>query len=66
MAQLNQFRREVQISFKQAEAAIDLANEHNFPVWKALGTVLHGWALVMQGASEDLKEAKALLEDLSD
>jgi predicted ATPase len=37
---------------EQAEAAVALATEKGFPFWEAAGTILRGWALVIQGQSE--------------
>jgi predicted ATPase/class 3 adenylate cyclase len=51
-ALLHQFRREAPAVQEQAEAATTLATTRGFPVWLALGTSLHGWALAMQGQSE--------------
>jgi class 3 adenylate cyclase/predicted ATPase len=48
-----QFRRDVLFVHKQAEATIALATEQGFPLWVALGTILRGWALAMQGQGEE-------------
>jgi predicted ATPase/energy-coupling factor transporter ATP-binding protein EcfA2 len=53
MAQLNQYRREVQATLEQAEATIALANEQGFPVWVEYGTPLLAWTQVMQGKTEE-------------
>ena len=53
MAQLNQFRREVQATLERAEATIALSNEQGFPVWVDYGTPLRAWTLVMQGNTEE-------------
>jgi len=53
MAQLNQFRREVQATLEQAEATIALSNEQGFPVMVDYGTPLRAWTLVMQGNTEE-------------
>ena len=53
MAQLNQFRREVQATLERAEATIALSNEQGFPLWVELGTPLRAWSLVMQGNTEE-------------
>jgi predicted ATPase len=37
---------------EQAEAAAALATEKGFPFWEAAGTILRGWALVIQGQGE--------------
>jgi len=49
---LHQHRREVPAAHEQAEAATTLATEQGFAYWLARGTVLHGWALAMQGQAE--------------
>ncbi len=38
---------------EQAEAAVALSTEQGFPLWAALGTILRGWALAMQGQGEE-------------
>jgi predicted ATPase len=43
------FRREVQTVHEQAEATITLATEQGFPLFLALGMVLRGWSLAVQG-----------------
>jgi predicted ATPase len=48
-AWLHQYRREAQQAQAQAEAAIALATQHEIAQWLALGTVLRGWAVTMQG-----------------
>jgi predicted ATPase len=53
MAVVSQFRREVLTAHEQAEAAIGLATERGFAHWAALGTILRGWALAMQGQREE-------------
>jgi hypothetical protein len=52
--------RDVPAVHEQAEAAVALSTDKGFPGWAALGTSLRGWALAI-----DLREAKALLEELS-
>jgi class 3 adenylate cyclase/predicted ATPase len=52
-ANVYQFRREVQAVRQKAEALIQFATEQNFPYWKGLGTLLHGWALVEQGERDE-------------
>jgi predicted ATPase len=49
---VSQYRRDVPAVHAQAEAAVALATEQGFPLWVALGTSLHGWALVKQGQGE--------------
>jgi predicted ATPase len=53
IAQLNQYRREVQATLEQTEATIALSNEQDFPVWVEYGTPLRAWTLVMQGRTEE-------------
>jgi predicted ATPase len=49
----SQFRRDVLAVHEHAEAAIALAIEQGFPLWAAWGTILRGWAQVMQGQGEE-------------
>ena len=49
---VHQCRREVLAAHEQAAAAMTLATEQGFAQWVARGTVLHGWALAMQGQGE--------------
>jgi predicted ATPase len=53
IAQLNQFRRDVQATLEQAEATIALSIEQGFPVMVDYGTPLRAWTLVMQGHTEE-------------
>ena len=46
---LHQFRREAPATQAQAAALMTLATEQGFALRLAQGTVLHGWALAMQG-----------------
>ena len=50
-AVFHQYRREVQAAQGHAEAAIRLATE--FPLWKACGSMLRGWALAHQGQAQE-------------
>ena len=44
---------------KFAEKAIQLSREHQFPLWEAVGTLYHGWAVTAQGDIESgLAEAR--------
>jgi predicted ATPase len=52
-AMFHQFRREVRLTHKRAEAAISLAKEQGFPHWIAHGSLLCGWALVQQGQAQE-------------
>jgi predicted ATPase len=46
---LYHFRRGALATHEQAEATIALATEQGFMFWLSVGTILHGWALAMQG-----------------
>jgi predicted ATPase/DNA-binding winged helix-turn-helix (wHTH) protein len=48
-----QFRREAQAAQERAEAAIRLCTEQGFPYWLAIGTLLQGWVLTVQGQGEE-------------
>ena len=50
---VSQLRRDVPAVHEQAEAAVALATEQGFPFWVAMGTILRGWALAMQGQGEE-------------
>ncbi len=50
---LHQFRREAPAAHEQVEVLTTLATEQGFAYWIAMGTVLHGWALVEQGQVEE-------------
>jgi predicted ATPase len=45
---LHQWFREAQVARELAETAITLSTERGFPFWRALGTILRGWALTVQ------------------
>ena len=51
-ATVHQYRREVLAAHEQAAAAMTLATAQGFAEYVARGTVLHGWALAMQGQGE--------------
>src|SRR5262249_9669810 len=51
-AWVSQVRRDVPAVYEHAEAAVALATEQGFPLWRATGTGLRGWALAMQGQGE--------------
>jgi predicted ATPase len=56
-AVFHQFRREERCTQESAEATISLSKEQGFPQWMAVGSILHGWALVQQGqAQEGIKQ----------
>jgi class 3 adenylate cyclase/predicted ATPase len=46
-------RREVQVAQEHAEAAISLATEQGFPHWRAMSSMLRGWALAHQGRAQE-------------
>jgi predicted ATPase/class 3 adenylate cyclase len=48
-AVLHQLRREGHAAQECAEATIALAHEQGFTLWLAMGTILRGWALAVQG-----------------
>jgi predicted ATPase len=50
---MSQFRLDVLAVHEHAEAAVALATEQEFPQWVALGTILRGWALAMQGQGKE-------------
>jgi predicted ATPase len=50
--QVHQYCREVLAAHAQAAAAMTLATAQGFAFYLARGTVLHGWALAMQGQGE--------------
>jgi predicted ATPase len=50
---VSQFRRDVLAVHEHAEAAVALSTEQGFPQWAALGTILRGGALAMQGQGEE-------------
>ena len=52
-AVFHQFRREGHAAQERAEAAISLATEQGFPVWRAIGFILRGWALAHQGQAQE-------------
>jgi class 3 adenylate cyclase/predicted ATPase len=53
LAQFHQFRREGYAAQEGAKASILLAMEQGFPLFTARSAVLHGWALVQQGQTEE-------------
>jgi class 3 adenylate cyclase/predicted ATPase len=52
-AWLHQFRREAKSTEGLASAAIRLCGEQGFPLWKPMGGILLGWAMIEQGGSQD-------------
>lgn len=55
-AALHQLRREAGQAREKAEAAIAVSSEHGLVFYKAMATVIHGWALVEQGQQEEALE----------
>jgi class 3 adenylate cyclase/predicted ATPase len=51
-ATVSQLRRDVSAAYEHAEAAVALATEQGFTQWVAMGTILRGWALTLQGQGE--------------
>jgi predicted ATPase len=49
VAEIYQFRREVQRTQERAEALMTLSTEQRFAFWLVSATVLRGWALAEQG-----------------
>jgi predicted ATPase len=49
VAEIYQFRREVQQTQERAEALMTLSTEQRFAFWVVSATVLRGWALAEQG-----------------
>lgn len=45
-ATLHCFRREPRDTIAHADEALELAAEHGFPFWQAMGSTVRGWALV--------------------
>ena len=52
-AMFHQLRREVRCTQGRAAAAIRLAKEQGFPHWMAHSSMLHGWALALQGQGKE-------------
>jgi predicted ATPase len=52
-AWLRQLRREGQPAREHAEAAVALSAEQGFPLWRTMGVILQGWALVEDGRKEE-------------
>jgi DNA-binding winged helix-turn-helix (wHTH) protein/predicted ATPase len=51
VAVVHQFRRDAARVREHAEAAMRLATDGGFSLWEAHASMLHGWALAMQGQS---------------
>src|SRR5206468_7144152 len=50
---LHQRRGEPQMTQQQAEAAIKLATEQEFPLWQVSGEILQGWSIGIQGRTQE-------------
>ncbi|MGE0827413.1 MAG: hypothetical protein AB7P18_35480, partial [Candidatus Binatia bacterium] len=48
-AALYQLRQEIDLAYEHAQVTMTMATDHGFAPWSAMGTVLYGWALVLQG-----------------
>lgn len=53
LALIHQCRQEAPDVQHLASVAIRLSSEQGFPLWLAMGTILHGWALAMQAQPDD-------------
>jgi predicted ATPase len=62
-AALNAVSGEVKSAQEEAEAVIGLANEHGFPDWMGLATILRGWSVAMQGQPNQVIEAMRRMLD---
>jgi class 3 adenylate cyclase/predicted ATPase len=52
-AMFHQYCREGRAAQERAEAAFSLATEQGFPLWRAAGSILRGWALAQQGQARE-------------
>jgi predicted ATPase len=52
-AVVHQLRRDSDMAWAFAEAAIGVATRGGFPYWVAVGNVVRGWALAMQGHARE-------------
>jgi predicted ATPase len=63
VAFLHQLRGEMRESQEQAEATIALSEEHGIENWLAMGTLMRGWAVAMQGQPvEGIREMLSVLD----
>jgi predicted ATPase len=51
---VHRLRREEKLTQERAEASLTLSTEQGFTLWSALGTMLRGWALAVQGQEEGI------------
>jgi adenylate cyclase len=52
-AMLHHYRREPWATRQHASAAVTLSAEQEFPLWAAVGTLFHGWAVAAQGQEHE-------------
>jgi predicted ATPase len=50
---LHLWRREAELAHERSQAVLDIAGEHEFLVWTAVATCLHGAALARMGQAEE-------------
>jgi len=50
---LHVFRREPTEALRRAKETIAFANQHDFPQWRTLTTIYEGWALTLQGQTQE-------------
>jgi predicted ATPase/class 3 adenylate cyclase len=50
---LHLWRQEIELTQARARAMLEIAEEHDFQIWDALATVLHGATLVAMGKAEE-------------
>jgi predicted ATPase len=64
-ASVHQYVRDARTCKAQAEAAVALSTEHEFPFWRAIGTILRGWALAemneLETGIEEMRQGLAAL-----
>jgi predicted ATPase len=47
------WRREDELARERAQAVLDIAEEHDFPIWRAVGSCLRGAALAAMGSADE-------------
>jgi predicted ATPase len=47
------WKREAELADERARAVLDIAEEHEFPIWKAVGACLRGDALAEMGSADE-------------
>ena len=52
-ANLHYSRRDIKLTQEYAQAAIKLSTDKGFPFWIAVGSILLGWTIALQGNSKD-------------